>query len=130
MSKHSRAIEVYEDNAGGLHVFVRSDDPKGIEVVTTWGAYLNDPEAMRGVYIDLLEAADPVADGWECGGLDGLDMVRRDYEDCTDSDSTHLIASSDYVDDDNPAGLMLESLGIAGMRFAETFGINLDDIEG
>ena len=79
MSKHSRAIEVYEDNAGGLHVFALDGTATGTQVV--WGAsYYGMEVDAANAYADLLEGGDPVAEGWERGDLDDMDAVRRDYE--------------------------------------------------
>ena len=126
MSKHSRAIEVYEDNAGGLHVFALDGTATGTQVV--WRArYYGMEVDAASAYADLLEGGDPVAEGWERGDLDDMDAVRRDYEECAGSDSIHLVASSDCADGDNAAGLMLDCLGVGGKLFARALGIDLED---
>lgn len=125
MSNITRTIELYEDNAGGLHLFSLDETDRGQR--PAWGAYYYGQETNAAIdYGNLLNGCNPVADGWEFGSLENMAEVRRDYDGCS-CPECELIASSDDVDEANPFGVDPNRLGASGKLFARALGVNLED---
>lgn len=103
--------EAYEDNAGGLHIFVFDGD------AVVLGFYHNgqEYEAAQDWCGLMVQGLDPVAEGWEADGDIDLDA---DYESCA---GAVQIASSEW--ENFPLGIDTDELGAAGTLFAIECGV-------
>ena len=102
--------EVYEDNAGTLHLFHLTQDGT-IDYACT---YYGNPEECAAEFAAIAFAgADPVDDRWEPNDIDD---AQTDYETLG-----HLVASTDWYDGDGSDMVDEEQSGYAAKAFVEAF---------
>ena len=110
--------EVYEDNAGGLHLFALDGEQNVV-----WGFYYYGEESMAAAdWIGLIsQEIDPVVSGWETP--ENIDIA-QDYKYCYKHNVQ--IASSEDVqswEDILTLGIYKNALDNAGREFAIECGV-------
>ena len=102
--------EVYEDNAGTLHLFHLTQDGT-IDYAST---YYGNPEDCATDFTAIAVAgADPIADGWE--SID-LNDAKSDYDMLTP-----LVASTDWYDGTDSDMVDEDQSGYAAKAFVAAF---------
>lgn len=129
--------DMYEDNAGRLHVFVYREDmtPSRETSHVLWGGMYDgqEREAARD-WVALLNGADPSY--WDCGGYGtNVDVTTEQltayWREADEAAECNLVASSVWVDSDDRLGIIPDMLGSSGRIMAraacELLGIDADD---
>ncbi len=104
------SVEVYEDNAGALHLFAFGHDGEIVYAAHYWGC---EDQAAADYCGLVVQGIDPVSEGWE--GMEP-DEAARDFDYVSDAWPIARHVSSDVPDD---LGLDPDRAGLAGMRFIQ-----------
>lgn len=123
---------LYEDNAGGLHMFALDDRDNVV-----WGShYFGDTCYGPAEALAARDWSELVSPGGDCEGLEppewastlgDLGAIVDDYLACRSDPSYNLIATTAIPTSEYPGGIYRDACGAAGSLFARAYLCDSED---